>query len=203
MPEPSVILWDIGGVLLSNGWEEGFRREAAARFGYDAAEFERRHAALDAGYERGEISLGQYLDRVLFYEPRPFSRQEFTDFMFGCTTAHPETIAIAARVRASGDYFTGCLNNEGREFNEFRIARFGLYRLFTTFFSSCYTGRRKPDPAAYQLALDVLRRPPQSVVFIDDRPENLTPARALGMQTVHYQDPAQLERDLARLGVRG
>lgn len=203
MADLSVVLWDIGGVLLSNGWEESFRRAAAARFGYDAEEYERRHAPLDAPYERGEITLDQYLDRVLFYEPRPFSRREYIEYMFGCTTAHPETIALAERVRGRGAVVTGCLNNEGREFNEFRIARFGLYRLFTTFFSSCYTGRRKPDAAAYQLVLDVLRRPPPEVVFIDDRPENLTPARALGMQTIHYQDAAQLERDLARLGVSG
>lgn len=202
MPEPTVVLWDIGGVLLSNGWEETFRAAAAARFGYDATEFERRHAALDASYERGEITLDAYLDRVLFYEPRPFPRQAYIDYMFGCTTPHPATIAVAERLRASGRYQTACLNNEGREFNEFRLRRFGLDGLFTAFFSSCYTGRRKPDPAAYQLAVDVLRRAPESVVFIDDRPENLTPARALGMATVHYQDPAQLERDLGRLGVR-
>jgi putative hydrolase of the HAD superfamily len=203
MPSPTVVLWDIGGVLLSNGWEEPFRRAAAARFGYDAEEYERRHAPLDAVYERGEITLDQYLDRVLFYEPRPFSRREYIDYMFGCTTPHPATLALAERVRATGAVVTSCLNNEGREFNEFRIARFGLYRLFTSFFSSCYTGRRKPDPPAYQLVLDVLRRTPEDVLFIDDRTENLTPARALGMQTIHYQDPVQLERDLARLGVSG
>lgn len=201
MPSPRVVLWDIGGVLLSNGWDESFRRTAAAHFGYDAEEYERRHAPLDAPYERGDLTLDQYLDRVLFYEPRPFSRGEYIDYMFGRTAPHPDTLDLAARVRANPGLVTSCLNNEGREFNEFRIARFGLYRLFTTFFSSCYTGRRKPDPGAYQLVVDVLRRPPEDVVFIDDRPENLTPARALGMQTIHYQDAAQLERDLARLGV--
>ncbi|MCI4336370.1 MAG: HAD family phosphatase [Thermoplasmata archaeon] len=202
MAEPSILLWDIGGVLLSNGWEESFREQAARQFGFDLAEFERRHRLLDAGWERGELSMDQYLDRTLFYEPRSFSRPEFAGFMFGRSSPHPEVLALAQRLRANPANRLSCLNNEPRELNEYRIANFGLYRLFESFFSSCYTGRRKPDPSAYRLVVDVLRRPPSEIVFIDDRPENLAPARALGMHTVHYQTPAQLEGELQALGVR-
>jgi putative hydrolase of the HAD superfamily len=202
MPDPSVLLWDIGGVLLSNGWEESFRREAAAHFGFDFAEFERRHHPLDGPWERGEIALGEYLDGTLFYEPRPFSRTDFANYMFRRSSAHPEVIALAQQLSEGSGCLSACLNNEPRELNEYRISNFGLYRLFSAFFSSCYTARRKPDLAAYKLVVDVLRRAPSEFVFIDDRPENLTPAQALGMHTVHYQALDQLQAELGALGIR-
>ena len=201
MAEPAVLLWDVGGVLLSNGFDEGSRAEASRRFGLDAEDLERRyHAAVDP-YERGETSLDEFLTATVFHTERPFGREEFRRFVLGCSTPHPETIAIARAAARRAGRLTACFNNEGRELNDYRLGHFGLVPLFALFFSSCATGRRKPEPGAYRLVLDVLGREPGTILFIDDRPENLGPAEALGMRTIHYRTPAELRRDLGAAGV--
>lgn len=201
MAEPTVVLWDIGGVLLSNGWEAADRLRAARAFGFDAAELERRHDAEVPSFERGEITMGDYLDRTLFYTPRPFSKDAVESFMYECTTPHPGVLEIARALGRRRRFLMASFNNESRELNERRIARYGLRDFLSVFFSSCYIGRRKPDTAAYRMVLECLQRPAGDVLFIDDRPENLAPAARLGMRTIHYQTPEALRAELAREGV--
>lgn len=201
MGERRVLLWDVGGVLLSNGFAEPSRAEAARRFALDPVELDRRYAETMGPYERGELSLDAFLDRVVFSTARPFSRDDFRAFLFSCSSPHPETIAIAERAGRTDGWVSACFNNEGRELNDYRMRTFGLDRIFSLFFSSCLIGRRKPDPSAYRLVLDVLGGAAARVVFIDDRLENLEPARALGIRTIHYRTPSELRSDLAALGV--
>lgn len=203
MRESGVLLWDIGGVLLSNGWDGPDRAAAARRFGFDTAEFDRRHHDALPAYERGEMTLDGYLDRTLFYEPRSFSKAAVTEYMLRCSTPRPEVLAIARQFADSPGWFLAAFNNEGRELNEHRIRTFGLDRLLRAFFSSCYLRLRKPEPAAYQMVRDMLGRPAEEIIFIDDRPENLDPARALGMRAIHFQTPSGLVSDLAAAGVHG
>ncbi|HYK92718.1 MAG TPA: HAD-IA family hydrolase [Thermoplasmata archaeon] len=201
MGDPTVVLWDIGGVLLSNGFDDADRAAAAARFGLDLPEFERRHHETLEAFERGQLSLDDYLDVTVFYTPRAFRREDVKSFIFGCSTPHPEVIELARAVAATPGRLTGCLNNESRELNDFRLRTFGLDRFLSVRFSSCYTGRRKPDLVAYRLAADVLGRPPADIVFIDDRAENVAPAATLGFRAIQYHTPAQLRTDLDAVGV--
>ena len=69
-----VILFDVGGVLLTNGWDHGERAAAAAKFGLDALELEARNAKVYSAWERDEIDHYKYLDAAVFYEARSFSR---------------------------------------------------------------------------------------------------------------------------------
>lgn len=201
MPEPTAVLWDIGGVLLSDGFDEGDRAAAAQHFGIDPVDFERRHHAAVGPFERGQLTLDEYLDQTIFFAPRPFRRDEVKEFIFGRSHPHAEVIEVARAVASSPGRLSGCLNNESRELNEYRLNAFDLRRIFSVYLSSCYTGRRKPDAGAYQLAIDVLGRPPGHLLFIDDRLENLAPATALGLQTIHYRTPGQLRSDLNATGV--
>ncbi len=202
MREPRVLLWDIGGVLLSNGWDEPSRAAAAHRVGFDPDAFERRHALAVPRYERGEISLDAYLAETLFYEPREFSPAEVARFIFSCSTPHSDAISLVEELARSSHRTMAALNNEGRELNDFRIRTFGLDRWLSLFFSSCFTGHRKPEPAAYRLVLDVLHRSADEVVFIDDRPENLVPARELGFRAIQFQTVDALRQELKSAGVR-
>ena len=202
MPEAiSLLLWDVGGVLLSNGWDHVSRRAATAHFQLDPAEFERRHARVEDDFETGRLDARGYLDTTVFYAPRPFSPEEFLEFMRQQSEPRPQAIAIARAVHDRGGYRQATLNNESRELNEYRIQRFGLATIFDDFFSSCYTGRRKPDPAAYRTALDVTHRSPEETLFLDDRPENVAAAERLGIRTLRVLDPGQLREGLARSGV--
>jgi putative hydrolase of the HAD superfamily len=137
----------------------------------------------------------------VFYTPRPFTEEAFRAAIHRRSRPHPEVIDLARQYSLTERYRMAVLNNEGQEFNEYRIATFGLAEIFSVFFSSCYTGLRKPDPLAYRQVVEMLQEPPPACVFIDDREENLVPARKLGMRTIQFQDVSGLGTELAQMGV--
>lgn len=201
MSKITTLFWDIGGVILTNGWDTRSRREAAETFHLDWEEFQDRHDLSFPAFDSGNISLNEYLDRTLFYRPRGFSREEFTAFMFAQSKEYPESRAVLDAAAGTGKYFIGAVNNEPLELNEYRIEAFRLRRDFQVFFSSCYLHARKPEEMIFRIALEVTQRPAQECVFIDDRPLNLENPRRLGMNTIHYQSAAQLRQELQTYGV--
>jgi putative hydrolase of the HAD superfamily len=201
LPDITTMFWDIGGVILTNGWDGDSRREAANVFHLDWEEFQDRHELSFPAFDSGLITLDEYLNRTLFHRPRPFTREDFIAFMFGQSKEYPDARKILDQVARSGKYLIGSINNEPLELNEYRINKFDLRRDFLVFFSSCYVRSRKPEELIYRVALEVTQRPPAECVFIDDRPLNLENPRRLGMAVVHYQNPDQLRSELKNYGV--
>lgn len=199
-PAPiDIAYFDIGGVLGSNGWDHDQRQRAVDQFGLDATEFGYRHHEAAATWEEGRMTLDEYLDVTVFYAPRAFSKASFTALMFAQSTPFPESIALARALHERHACRLVTLNNEAAELNVYRIAHFGLRDIFTAFFSSCWLGIRKPSRAIYAKALAIAQAEPARALMIDDREQNLAPARALGMQTLLFHDAAQLRADLMRL----
>ena len=197
-----VILFDVGGVLLTNGWDHGERATAVAHFGIDCAEFERLHVAAYDAWERGAIDCNEYLKRCVFTDRRSFTLDEFYEFLLsGSKVLKDGALGILSEVSASKKYVVGALNNEAREPNEYRFERFDLSQHFALRMSSCYLGLRKPEPAIYQRALDILDRPAGRVLFIDDRAENAKAAEAAGMKAVQFLGAESLRDRLKELGV--
>ena len=201
MPEITTLFFDIGGVILTNGWDREARREAAQAFQLDWEDFQDRHDLSFPAFDAGQITLNQYLDRTLFYRPRSFTREEFTAFMFAQSKEYPETRAILSALARTGKYLIGAINNEPLELNQYRIEAFQLRQDFQVFFSSCYLNARKPEETIYRIALQVTQRAPEACVFIDDRALNLENPRRLGMNVVHHQNAPQLRKDLQSLGI--
>jgi putative hydrolase of the HAD superfamily len=195
-----LVLFDIGGVLGSNGWDGEQRTEAIARFGLDAEDFNYRHEELAGGVEVGQISLDEYLDVAVFCEPRSFSREEFKAFMFSQSEPWPDSIAVARALATSGVRMA-TLNNESADLNNYRIRHFGLRAIFPTFFSSCWLGVRKPARSIYERALAMAQADPARTLFVDDRLQNLAPAGTLGLKTIHFRSAAQLRKDVAAYGL--
>ncbi len=202
MPNITAMFWDLGGVLLTNAWDHTERCAAVMQFGLDPTDFENRHKRVVAAFERGELSLDQYLDETIFYTDRPFSREVFRQFMFSRSQPNPEALALARQLRASTRYFMATINNESTELNLYRIQQFHLREIFDLFVSSCFVHLRKPDSAIYRLALNLTQRVPGECCLIDDRPENLVPARQLGMHTIQMQGVDALREELKRLGIQ-
>jgi putative hydrolase of the HAD superfamily len=197
----TAIFSDLGGVVLSNGWDRAARREAAAKFHLDWEEFEDRHELMLNAFETGQATLEDYLKRTVFYRERLFSKDEFLSFIYAQSRAMPESIDVMRRLAGAGRYLVAAINNESRELNEYRIKQFHLREFFEAFLSSCYLGVRKPDEAIYRLALSITQRVPEECVFIDDRGLNLECAKELGMHTIQFQYAAQLEHELQEYGV--
>jgi putative hydrolase of the HAD superfamily len=201
VPKISAIFWDVGGVLLSNAWDREQRQRTLKHFSLDEVEFESRHEMLASSLERGKITLQQYLERAIFYRPRPFTVDAFGEYMFSLSQSDKHTLQLAAELTRSGKYRMSTINNESRELNLFRIQTFGLGEIFSLFVSSCFVGLRKPEEGIYRLALEITQRPPEECCFVDDRPLNLDSAARLGMHVIQMQNADQLRRDLQKLGV--
>ncbi|KQR41134.1 HAD family phosphatase [Deinococcus sp. Leaf326] len=193
------LFWDIGGVLLTNGWDREQRAQVTASFGLDAAEFTERHKLAAPELELGRMTLAEYMDQTVFYEPRDFSPAEFRAAMEAVSRPYPDSLALARELSAQIRMYS--LNNEGRDLNEYRIATCGLQEFLLAFFSSCYLGVLKPSPAIYRLGLSFAGVRPDEAVMIDDRAQNVQAARSVGMHAVQFRDAAGLRQDLAALGV--
>ena len=192
----------MGGVLLTNGWDQRERAVVIEHFQLDLAEFEALHIDYYDAWERAAISLTEYLDATVFYEARSFSRDEF--FAAICAQSKPQpdgALGILAELAASNQCLLGALNNEARETNEYRFDHFGLRQLFKVTLSSCYLGLRKPERAIYRRALDILGRPAERILFIDDRAENVAGAVAAGLKAFRFEGAEALRRELAGLRV--
>ncbi len=197
-----VILFDVGGVLLTNGWDHGERAAVLGQFQLDPAAFEARHLALYREWEQGAIPLKAYLDATVFHEPRDFSREEFFARMLAQSKLLPNgALGILRELAASKQCLLGALNNEARETNEYRFKSFGLREQFQVALSSCYLGLSKPEPAIYMRALEILGRQAERVLFIDDRAENVAGAEAAGMKAVRFEGAETLRWKLEILGV--
>ncbi|MGA9545905.1 MAG: HAD family phosphatase [Candidatus Sulfotelmatobacter sp.] len=201
MPQIHAIFWDVGGVLLTNAWDHTERAAALERFHLDEKDFASRHEMVVSSFERGKITLDEYLDRTVFYRDRPFTREQFRDYMFSLSRPVPEVLAFARTLAGSGKYFMGTINNESRELNLHRIEKFGLREIFRLFVSSCFVGLRKPESGIYRLAIEITQFNPEECCFIDDRVLNLECAAKLGMHTIQMQTPELLRQELGKLGV--
>ena len=195
-----LVLFDVGGVLGSNGWDREQREAAVERFHLDADDFQYRHEETVGALEAGQISLDEYLDVTVFSEAggggRSFSKDEFRAFMFAQSLPWPDSIAVARDLADSAMVRMATLNNECAELNVYRIEHFGLADIFPTFFTSCWLGTRKPTHEIYERVLGMTQADPARTLFIDDRVQNLRPAEALGMRTVHFLDARKLRADL-------
>jgi putative hydrolase of the HAD superfamily len=195
------VFFDIGGVLGTNGWDREQRAAVARHFGLDVAELEDLHGETVAMLEQGRMPLDEYLRCTVFYRPRPFEPAEFKACMLAQSAPFPESIDLARALARTGRYRLMTLNNESDELNRYRLEKFGLRDIFTTFYSSCWLGLLKPARRIYEVALAMSQAEPEGSVFIDDRERNLEPARALGMQTIRFIDAIRLRQELAAMGV--
>lgn len=194
--------FDIGGVLGTNGWDKHQRKEAAEHFGLDLEDYTRRHEEIVPAFEEGLITIDQYLDRTVFIRPRSFTPEDFKQFMYGVSKPFSDSIAVARDLAKTGKTRLCTASNEGDELSRYRIRLFGLVGIFDTFLASCWIGVRKPAPAFYHRILAITAARAEDSVFIDDREENLAPAKALGLSVIHYQSADQLRRELGAAGLQ-
>jgi putative hydrolase of the HAD superfamily len=189
MTKPSrinTLFLDIGGVLLTNGWDRNARARAAEKFHLDRDEFSERHHMTFDTYEEGKLSLDEYLNRVVFYQPQPFTVQDFKKFMFVQSQPIEAMIMLVRGLKNHYGLKTVVVSNEGRELTEYRIKEFRLYEFIDAFISSCFVHFRKPDEDIYRIALDISQVRPEKAAYLDDRKMFVEVAQSLGIQGIHH-----------------
>ena len=200
----STVLWDTGGVLLTNGWDHTERKAVFDHFELSQADrdaFEARHEVENDAWEKGTIDFDQYLTRTLFFTPRPFTLAAVRSAIEAQSTLLTDTAMPVLQELHSTGIRMGQLNNESRELNDLRLERFGLKQYLSVFFCSGYVRLRKPDPAIYRLPIEMLQTPPGEILFIDDREKNVAAATEEGMHAIRYTGSAALRAELQALAL--
>jgi putative hydrolase of the HAD superfamily len=198
----TTLFLDVGGVLLTNGWDHLARRRAAAKFKLELADLEDRHHLTFDTYEEGKFTLQEYLDRVVFYRKRPFTRDQFRRFMFAQSKPYPKMIELAKQLKARHGLKIAVVSNEARELNAYRIRKFKLDGFVDFFISSCFVHVRKPDADIFRLALDIAQAPAPQVLYIENTPMFVQVAEGLGIRSILHTDYKSTVRKLALLGLQ-
>jgi putative hydrolase of the HAD superfamily len=193
---------DIGGVLLSDGWDQHARKRAAKYFKLEFAEMESRHRLVFETFEQGNLTLEEYLSLVVFYVERPFTRVQFRNFIFSQSKPDLQMIDLFRKLKAKFQLKIIVVSNEARELNSFRIHKFKLNAFVDAFISSCYVHLRKPDADIFRLALDVAQVPIEQIVFIDNTALFVRIAEGLGIRSLRHMDFKSTITKLADLGLR-
>jgi putative hydrolase of the HAD superfamily len=200
--EITTLFLDVGGVLLTNGWDHHARRRAAKHFKLEWSEMEERHALNFETHEEGRMTFEEYLSRVVFYQKRPFTRAQFRSFM--CAQSKPclEMIELAARLKLRHGLRIAVVSNESRELNAYRIRKFKLDAFVDSFISSCFVQVRKPDVEIFRLALDIAQASARQVLYIENTPMFVQIAEGLGIRSILHTDYRSTCAKLTALGLR-
>jgi putative hydrolase of the HAD superfamily len=198
----TALFLDIGGVLLTNGWDHHARKRAAANFKLELAEMEDRHHLTFDTYEEGKLTLEEYLGRVVFYKKRSFTRAQFRRFMFAQSKPFPQMIDLVRKLKVRHGLKIAVVSNEGRELNAYRIRNFKLDKFVDTFISSCFVHVRKPDADIFRLALDIAQAPARQVVYIENTPMFVQIAEGLGIRSILHTDYRSTNAKLGSFGLQ-
>ena len=193
---------DVGGVLLTNGWDHHARRRAAKNFKLPWAEMEERHRLVFETHEEGKLTFEEYLGWVVFYQRRSFTRAQFRRFMFTQSKPYPRMIDLVVQLKIRYGLKVAVVSNESRAVNAFRIRKFKLDRFVDTFISSCFVHIRKPDVDIFRFALDIAQAPAQQVVYIENTPMFVQIAEGLGIRSILHTDYKSTCAKLASFGLQ-
>ncbi|HEX7542105.1 MAG TPA: HAD family phosphatase [Anaerolineales bacterium] len=197
----TTLFLDIGGVLLTNGWDHNIRTRAAEKFSLDFNEMNERHHLTFDTYEEGKLSLDEYLNRVVFYQERSFSREEFKAFMYAQSQPFPEMIELMCALKNQYGLQVAAVSNEGRELSLYRVQQFKLGTFIDFFISSCFVHYRKPDADLYHIALDIAQVSPEQVVYVDDRAMFVEVAQGLGIRGILHNGYKSTQKTLETFGL--
>ena len=193
---------DIGGVLLTDGWDQHARKRAAMNFKLELAEMEDRHRLTFETHEEGKLTMEEYLGLVVFHQKRPFTRAQFRRFMFAQSKPYPEMIELVAQLKVRHGLKIAVVSNEARALNEYRIRKFKLDRFVDFFISSCFVHVRKPDADIFRLALNIAQVPARQVVYIENTPMFVEIAQSLDIHGVHHQGLETTRSALETFGLK-
>jgi len=201
-PPITCLFVDVGGVLLTNGWDHHARRRAVAKFKLDWGEMEERHRLVFEIHEEGKLTFEEYLSLVVFYEKRPFTRAQFRRFMCEQSKPYEDVIGMVGRLKARHGLKIAVVSNESLELNAYRIRTFKLHGFVDSFISSCFVHLRKPDANIFRLALDITQTPAHQVLYIENTPMFVGIAEGLGIKSILHTDYKSTCAQLASLGLK-
>jgi len=197
----TTLFTDIGGVLLTNGWDHNSRNKAVEYFHLDPKETQERHSMTFDTYEVGKITLDEYLDRVIFYTKRDFTKDDFRSFMFDQSQPYDDMLNLVKELKQKYNLKIAVVNNEGRELNEHRINTFKLNSFVDFFINSSFVHFRKPDADIFKVAIDIAQVNPAETLYLEDRWMFVQVAETLGLKGIHHENYETTKKLFADYGL--
>lgn len=197
-----IIFSDIGGVLGTNGWDSALRATVIQRFNLDSAAVEQRHHLMFDSYERGFLTLDQYLKHVFFQQPQSFTLLELRECIFEGSVAWPDSIEMFRQVKMANNLKLALISNEGQGITEHRVNKFGLRAIADFMVVSHYVHMRKPDAQIWRLALDLAQVAVDEAIYVDDREVFVNVATDLGFTAFQHVSIEQTRRSFQSLGLK-
>ena len=183
------IFTDIGGVILTNGWDREARKKAVENFQLDPKEFEERHKEVVDDLESGVLTLDSYLKHVVFHKSRNFGVHDFQEFMYNCSQPYDSMLNFLKEAKEKLGCRVAALSNEGKELGHYRIEKFNLKEIIDYFIVSGFVGFAKPDERIFKLAINISQSLPNQIVYIDDRPKLIDAGKRMGLNTIlHHSE---------------
>jgi len=209
------VVFDFAGVLTSSPFAGLDSYEVT--LGYDRGTLRKLmlgdYGSMDAAHpwhrlERGEMTLGDFWTDLVVRAEAEGTPVVLGDLLrsFGSgIEPHAEMLAVARRLRPG--YRTAILTNNVREYGDFWRELVDADESFDHVLDSSDLGMRKPEPQIFLHACEVVGIEPTEGVFLDDHPDNIAGAEAVGLHAIHVADHEGAIEALAELlasdGVEG
>ena len=191
---------DVGGVLLTNGWDHHARRRAAKNFNLPWAEMEERHRLVFETHEEGKLTFEEYLGWVVFYQRRSFTRAQFRRFMFTQSKPYSKMIDLVAQLKIQYGLKIAVVSNESREVNAYRIRKFTDRFVDTLFPPASSTSASRCGNLS--VGAGYCPAPVQQVVYIENTPMFVQIAEGLGIRSILHTDYKSTCAKLASFGLQ-
>jgi putative hydrolase of the HAD superfamily len=188
------VLFDLTGVIStwsfrSKKWKIINNKKYKER-DFETIYFESNYSA----YERGKIQHKEFVESYLLKNNDVFTLDEFVEIFKRSVTPVRGIENILKKLKKN--YKLAILSNEGIEWGNYKLDKSGLKRYFDKIIISSQIGFAKPDLKFYKKSLKLLNIEPKSCVFIDDLEENINAAEKLGIKSILFKNPHQLQKDL-------
>jgi 2-haloacid dehalogenase len=197
----TTIIFDLGGVLVD--WnplyvfdEKYFESEEKRKYFFDTICTSDWNEEQDAGrsiVEATQILIKQFPE---WESPIRDYYGRWTDML---RAPIPQTVDLFRQLKESGRYKIYALTNWQTGLFDIALVRYNFLHWFDGRVVSGEEKTRKPFPEFYQRLLERYHVKAQEALFIDDNVRNVKAAEALGIKSIHFQSPAQLEEELNRL----
>ena len=178
---PRVLLLDVLDTLVVDPFFKGMHSDV---FGFESMDefFAAKDNQAYLDFETGAMTEAECFDRY-FLDGRAVDVPALRAYLRRKYKFVPKIEPLLAELQALPAVELHVLSNYGPWWTLIE-EELALSRYVPWTFVSCQTGVRKPEPAAFQIALDRLGVAPDEVVFVDDSQTNVDAAAALGMRAV-------------------
>jgi FMN phosphatase YigB (HAD superfamily) len=200
MVKIKAIAFDCGNVILSNSWTdpvfEKFCKEIAVSYRVGTKIFFKHYD--------GWLKFGRGCEYDFFKDLLENSKNKKLKIKdikrFYYKKIHmKKAFSLVKKLYKKYPLYT--LNDEAREWMNYRIKKFKLKKYFKAFITSAFVGYAKPDKRIYQAMLKKSKCKPEEVIFIDNNPKLVRAARKLGINGITFRSKEQLIKSLKKFRV--